>query len=160
MHDRWYYGRGSDITGPVSGRELFDLAHAGTVILTDTIWQEGNETGVAAGTVKNLFPIALLVNDNAIPTFILNVSPEIEVAPPEINPIPRVEPKKARATAGKGVVLVGQDGKTVKYRMKCTVCNHEDPSWKSIAIPRGTHRTNFYCPKCRKKRDCEINGYW
>ena len=142
MPSQWYSGRGSDIAGPVSGRELFDLAHGVTIILTDTIWREGNEAGMAAGKVKNLFPVA-----------------SIEAPPLEEIPIPRVVPKKVRATAGKGAVLVGQDGKTVKYRMKCTVCNHEDPSWKTLAIPHGTRRTNFYCPKCRKKRDVEINGF-
>jgi hypothetical protein len=61
--------------------------------------------------------------------------------------------------AGKGVVIVGQDGATVKYRMKCSTCGREESSWKSIAIPRGTTRTGFFCPKCRKRRDGEIHGY-
>ena len=63
------------------------------------------------------------------------------------------------AVAGKGAVIVSQDGATVKYRMKCTTCGHEDASWKSIPIPHGTARSGFFCRKCRKRRDAEIHGY-
>jgi hypothetical protein len=61
--------------------------------------------------------------------------------------------------AGKGVVLVAQDGATVKYRGKCGTCGREDASWKSIPIPRGSARVGFFCPKCRKRREGEILGY-
>ena len=50
------------------------------------------------------------------------------------------------------------DGKTVKFRMKCTICGKEDSSWKSISIPRGMARSSFFCPKCRKRQDCELQG--
>ncbi len=55
-------------------------------------------------------------------------------------------------------MIVGQDGTTVKFRKKCTTCNHEDRSWQTIPIPRGTIRVAFYCPKCRKQRQVEIHG--
>jgi hypothetical protein len=77
--------------------------------------------------------------------------------PPVVVPAPAK--KGGRATAGKGAVIVGQDGATVKYRGKCATCGREDASWKSIAIPRGTTRASFFCPKCRKRRDVEIHGY-
>ena len=66
--------------------------------------------------------------------------------------------RNARATVGKGAVILGQDGKTVKFRGKCTTCGREDTSWKTIAIPRGAIRASFFCAKCRKKRDIEIYG--
>jgi hypothetical protein len=66
--------------------------------------------------------------------------------------------RKARATAGRGVVIVGQDGTSVKYRKKCTACGFEDSSWRTMPIARGTTRLSFFCPKCRKKRDGEIHG--
>ena len=135
------------------------------------IWQEGNENGLVAGKVKNLFSQALTVDVVATPALDAALVVETEVSPlaivrdvpPPADPSilrPPAVVKKGRATAGKGALIIGQDGKTVKFRMKCTVCSYEDSSWKSLAIPRGTYRTSFYCPKCRKKRDAEINGYW
>jgi hypothetical protein len=66
--------------------------------------------------------------------------------------------RKGRATAGRGAVLVGQDGVTVKFRKKCTTCGHVDSSWQTMPIRNGTMRSSFYCPKCRKSRDVEVNG--
>jgi GYF domain 2 len=135
MADLWFFGRGSDIDGPVSGSELSQLAATGKVLPTDTIWQDGNEDGIPAAQVPNLFRPAVAA------------APRLSV------------PKTGRAVAGKGVVIIGQDGTTVKYRLKCTTCGQEDASWKSIPIPRGMARAGFFCPKCRKRRDGEIHGY-
>ena len=134
MSDLWFYGRGSDITGPVSMADLTGLVAAGGVLPTDTVWRDGVEDGVPAAQVPQLFPPAALAGT-------------------------RPATKNARATAGKGVVIMGQDGKTVKFKGKCTTCGHEDASWKTIAIPRGTARTGFFCSKCKKRRDGEIHGY-
>jgi GYF domain 2 len=199
MPVQWYYGRGADITGPVSGRELSDLAASGEIVPTDTVWQEGVEAGVAAGKVKNLFRSATHRADRLAsapatpaPDVALAVAPKagdqpgvMPLDPPAAAPDPeagaeviptdpvptatevpptagwsttRATPKTARAVAGKGVVIVGQDGATVKYRMKCTTCGREDSSWKSIPIPRGVARVAFFCSKCRKRRDVEIHG--
>ena len=129
MIGQWYYGRGSDITGPVTGRELFDLANGGTIHFTDTVWQEGNDVGVAAGTVINLFPdeaagdvaLAFTVGDApAVLPLTLVIAPvvaPIETPAAELGGYPVKTDKKARATAGKGAVIVGQDGKTVKFRL-------------------------------------------
>ena len=139
MGDQWFYGRGSDISGPVSGAQLAGLAAAGTVLPTDMVWADGVEDGIPAGRVPELFP---------------------RPAGPATMPGTRAAaPKRGRAVAGKGVVLVGQDGATVKFRMKCTTCGREDSSWKTIPIPHGTARTGFYCTKCRKRRDGEVHGY-
>lgn len=141
MADQWFYGRGSDITGPVTGPELSGLAAGGTVLPTDTVWRDGVEEGVPAGQVPDLFPAQ-------------------PVAPTPTAPAGyRAMTTNARAVAGKGAMIIGQDGKTVKFRMKCTTCGKEDSSWKSIAIPHGVARAGFYCAKCRKRRDAEIYGY-
>ena len=136
--DQWFYGRGSDITGPVTGPELSGLAAGGTVLPTDTVWRDGVEDGVPADQVPDLFPAA-----------------DKPAAPAGY----RAVTTRARAVAGKGVTIIGQDGKTVKFRMKCTTCGKEDSSWKSLAIPHGVLRTGFYCAKCRKRRDAEVYGY-
>jgi hypothetical protein len=61
--------------------------------------------------------------------------------------------------AGKGVVIVGHDGATVKYRGKCTACGRETAGWKTIPIPRGASRVGFFFAKCRKRQDGEIHEY-
>lgn len=196
MPNQWFYGRGSDISGPVSGSELAELAASGEVLPTDTIWLGGRESGVPAAKVKNLFPAkapaAVNVSETgAGPSELLGVeaSAVAEVAAPSDpaglgpqEPDPPATPmagepppadtapaapaaarpaastRTARATAGKGAVIIGQDGKSVKYRGKCTICGKEDSSWKSVAIPRGTARYSFFCPKCRKRQEVEIYG--
>jgi hypothetical protein len=135
MAVEWFYGRGSDITGPVSGERLTELAVGGQVIATDTVWKDAGEEGFPAGQVPDLFPAV--------------AAPAAYQAPVS----------KARAVAGKGVILMGQDGKNVKFRGKCSVCLREEASWKSIPIPRGITRTGFFCGKCRKRRDGEVFGY-
>jgi hypothetical protein len=177
MGVRWFYGRGSEITGPVSGPELSVLAAGGQVLPTDTVWQEGVEDGVPAIRVRNLFrpaPVAaatavidppagdgippLIAADPPADLAAAPVSPEPE-APLAAAPAWQAPPKGGRAVAGKGVVLIGQDGATVKYRGKCGTCGREDSSWKSIPVPRGSTRVGFFCPKCRKRREGEILGY-
>jgi hypothetical protein len=179
MASQWYFGRGADISGPVSDGELFALAAAGQVLPSDTVWREGFESGVAAAKVKYLFsdpvptelpspatvrgPVALPSPEPALQ------NPELPATPATDEPaaaesataaavVPRPAARSARAIAGKGTVIIGQDGKTVKFRMKCTICGKEDSSWKSIAIPRGMARSSFFCPKCRKRQDCELQG--
>jgi hypothetical protein len=176
--DQWYYGRGTDISGPVTGVELMALATSGEVLRTDTVWREGNENGVAADRVKNLFgPLAKGEAEVRPPGEDSPAAPavpgvEAEVAPSETADAPAAPvaapppppapvaaaPRKGRATAGKGAVIVGQDGKSVKFRGKCLVCGREEGGYKSITIPRGTTRTSFYCAKCRKRGDIEIHG--
>jgi hypothetical protein len=199
MIGAWFYGRGADISGPVSGRELAHLAASGKVIPSDTIWREGHEAGVLAGKVKNLFANPYLgppPSLSPVPEADAGLSQLTTIEPPgatavesvaalaapgpyeaglpetqatgapipaESAPVPPVvqrppPAKAARAVAGKGTVIVGQDGKTVKYRMKCVTCGKEDSSWKSISIPRGLARSSFFCPKCRKRQEVEIHG--
>lgn len=137
MADQWYYGRGAEIHGPFSGWEVADLADAGTVLSTDTVWEDGAADGVPAASIAHLFPTAAVVE----------------------TPRPTPPAKKARATAGPGASIVGQDGTTVRFRMKCTTCGKEDNSSQTRAITRGTIRVGFFCSKCKKRRTAEINGF-
>ena len=147
MIDQWYYWRGDDVLGPVSGVELAKLGSTGGIEPSDTVWREGYEHGVPAGRVKNLFP----------PTPMEAATIEVKAdVPPAGRAMPA--PKKARAVAGKGTVIMGQNGKTVRFKMKCTTCGHEDSSIRSVNITRGSMRTNFHCSKCRKVRPTEMNG--
>jgi GYF domain 2 len=182
MHGQWFYGRGSDINGPVSGQQLSDLAAGGQIIPTDTIWRDNVEEGVQAGKVKNLFREVVAVTESGAPASktlsladdlgavgLVSLSDDLppseavkEIVPtatPEVAPPPKSAPvRTARATAGKGAVIVGQDGKNVKFRGKCATCGREDSSFKSMAIPRGMARASFFCAKCRKRSDIEIFG--
>jgi GYF domain 2 len=84
-------------------------------------------------------------------------SPAQPPTPPPVKPKEHV--KKGRAIAGKGVIICGQDGTNVKFKKKCTVCSHEDGTRNSLKITNGTTRLNFFCPKCKKRREVEILGY-
>jgi GYF domain 2 len=142
MADLWYYGRGADLFGPFSGWQVADLADAGEVRTTDTVWEDGAEDGVPAHTIAHLFPAA------------------VPVAPPAA-PLPfpaRMPAASRRAVAGPGAVITGQDGKTVRFLKKCTTCGKQDSSTSSAAIVRGTMRSGFYCPKCKRRRAVEIHG--
>jgi hypothetical protein len=68
------------------------------------------------------------------------------------------QPKKGRALAGNGAVIVSQDGYTVYFRKKCTKCGYEDLSKSRMPIRNGVTRAGFFCPKCRKLRQVEIQG--
>jgi GYF domain 2 len=171
MTDQWYYWSGSDIIGPFSGTALADLAATGKVLPTDIVWREGVERGVPAGQVRNLFPAA--PSDSAPPAQAAPPSPGPADSPPVSQPAAPPAPVrggwdvgragsasgKARAVAGKGAMIVGQDGNTVKYLMKCTTCGCEDRSWRTMPITRGTTRVTFFCPKCRRARAVEVHGH-
>ena len=147
MPDQWYYGRGTEIHGPLSGWQVAELADTGTVLRTDTIWEDGAEDGVLADTIAHLFPAAELV-----------VTPEVVTVTVAPMP-PPTPPRKARAVAGPGASIVGQDGTTVRFVMKCTTCGKEDRSSQTRAIVRGTIRVGFFCSKCKKRRTAELQGH-
>ena len=90
-----------------------------------------------------------------------NIELQADWQPPPPVPDKPAPPKAAReertrAIGVKGAVIVSQDGTNAKYKKKCSVCSHEDVSWHSLRITPGTVRAVFYCPKCSKKRDVEI----
>jgi hypothetical protein len=160
MASQWYHGRGSDISGPFTDRELFNLAENGEVVPSDMIWREGVEAGVRASTVKNLFQVSITpVSPAQLPPDLSQVDTRTDVVAATV-PVKALQnvPRLGRATPGKGAIILSQDGKTVKYKGKCTICGREESSYKSIPIPRGTARVGFFCAKCRKRRDVEIHG--
>jgi formamidopyrimidine-DNA glycosylase len=63
-----------------------------------------------------------------------------------------------RAIAGNGAVLISQDGYNVHYRKKCSQCGFEDTCRSTMLISIGTTRSHFFCPKCRKNREVQIQG--
>jgi GYF domain 2 len=189
MSQLWFYGKLGSKIGPYTALQLRDLAVAGKILVTDTVWKDGIDLGVLANRVKNLFPIPALVpllKEIIVPL----VTPEVENSlSPEIfapktaivalaelataaaaassvpAPKPALQPsdlkkivKKLRALAIRGAKITGQDGVTMQIRKICTTCGHEDPARISMAIRIGKTRIIFYCPKCRKARDVEIQG--
>jgi hypothetical protein len=150
-----------------------ELAACGSILPTDTVWKEGVERGVAASKVKHLFapvPVSVptaeapAVQPEAPPPVVQPEPTEAKADVPLAPPVPaaaatwQVPARKGRATAGRGAVLVGQDGVTVKFRKKCTTCGHLDASWTTAPIRNGIMRAGFYCIKCRKHRDIEVHG--
>ena len=82
-----------------------------------------------------------------------------EAAPAEKPPLPTPEaPRKRRAIGLKGAILMSQDGVSVRFRKKCSVCGFEDSSQSTMLISLGVTRTTFFCRKCRKSRDVQIQG--
>jgi len=175
MADLWYYSHDQEKFGPCSGRRMKELAAEGGILPTDTVWKEGVERGVSASKVKNLFlpPPALDEAPAAGEPAAKDVRPPV-VEPRSAEPAPAApvpapveartsawhQPaRKGRATAGRGVVLVSQDGVSVKYRKKCTTCGHLDSSWTTMPIRNGVMRGGFFCPKCRKHREVEVHGH-
>jgi hypothetical protein len=74
-------------------------------------------------------------------------------------PRPPPEPvRKRRAVARQGAVILSQDGVTVRSRKKCSQCGFEDRCRSAMHIDAGLKRVHFYCPKCRKGRDVQIQG--
>jgi hypothetical protein len=185
--DRWYYSHDLKKIGPCSGQRMRELAASGGIVPTDVVWKEGVEKGVTASKVKNLFapqPAVLIAAPVAeVPEPLQSIealapAPEPAEQTPTPEPVaPETAPKlavaeppaaasvwhsgesrKGRATAGRGAVIVAQDGVNVKYRKKCTTCGHADSSWNTMPIRNGVMRVGFYCIKCRKHRDVEVHG--
>jgi ribosomal protein L12E/L44/L45/RPP1/RPP2 len=70
MADQWYYSHNGNRKGPCSARQLREIAAAGQILPTDTIWKEGVEQGALASNVKNLFaapPVAAAAPAPAAP---------------------------------------------------------------------------------------------
>jgi hypothetical protein len=185
MVDQWFYGRDEIRHGPFSSKELRDLAMAGKIRPTDSVWKAGIERSIVAEKVKNLFAPAPAEEvppaDEPPPT------PHAEPPPPAVQPSAALDPtedpvseqaspgiggktpmapgaqqapaRKARATAGRGAVIVSQDGHAVQYRKKCTSCGFTDASKNRMIIRNGTTRLSYYCPKCRKLLPVEISGH-
>jgi hypothetical protein len=194
MHQHWFYGQEGNRLGPCTAQQLRELAIAGKILLTDTVWKEGIDRGVLATRVKNLFPLPATLSlsrdftasvsqpavpesshaegplDKPTPRGSLEDAPEVVGSLDEGSPVktpapyqPSAEKKqvrKGRASAIKGAKITGQDGTTVQFRKLCTTCGYEDPSRATMPIRTGMTRIPFYCRKCRKPRDVEIQGMY
>ncbi len=68
------------------------------------------------------------------------------------------EKKKGRVISIKGGIISNQDGRMVRYRKKCLKCGLDDRSISTMQIRSGVTRLNFFCPKCRKNQQVEIQG--
>lgn len=145
MADLWFYGRGAELFGPFSGWQVADLADAGVVLRTDTVWEDESEDGVPADRIPHLFPSAA------------------EGSPPPPATERQAYPThgrsgQRRAMAGPGAVICGQNGTTVRFTKKCLTCKTEDRSTSTATIVAGTMRFGFFCPKCRRRQSVEIQG--
>lgn len=177
MADQFYVGSNNNRFGPFSATQLRELADAGRIQPADTVWKEGMEKPILASRVKNLFsppappapptaippePAPAPVEAPEAPAEVVTVEPVPvpAAAPPAPSPPARKpeEPRKRRAVAVKGAVLISQDGVTVHYRKKCIKCGHEDASRSSMHIGHGTIRAHFFCPKCRKNHEVQLQG--
>lgn len=149
MADLWYYGREAELFGPLSGWQVAELADAGVVLRTDTVWEDGSEDGVPADQIPHLFPAAVVVTPPA---------PAAVVGPTYLPYQARPGVAQRRAMAGPGTVISGQDGKTVRFTKKCVTCGKQDRSTSTATIVAGTMRFGFFCPKCRRRQQVEIQG--
>lgn len=65
------------------------------------------------------------------------------------------------AVALSGAVLLGDDGRMIRYQKKCERCGHLDPGSTLTQAPRGSSVTltsGFMCPKCRSHNEVRIRG--
>lgn len=172
MVHEWYYAHDKEKLGPYTSTELKELAAAGAILPVDTVWQEGNENGVPASRVRYLFacppadvlPAAAPVEPTPAPAIAsINPSPAAAVenhpTSPALAKAPPKVPSRGRAVAQKGADLVGQDGVQARYRKKCITCGHKDSSTHMISITNKVFKANFFCPKCRKRREVVIQCF-
>jgi hypothetical protein len=179
MADQWYYGREDEIHGPFTSLELKELASAGTIQVTDTIWKNDIATGIAAAKVKQLFSEDQIRAAVSVSTPEAVEAPEPEPAVSETPKAPEADEPAAdtvptdeganeggaqvqekprlsyserpkRVVQTSGAIILSQDGKDVRFRKKCVKCGQEDRSRTTMPIRPGTMRVGFFCPKCRK----------
>lgn len=170
MADQWYYEHETIKSGPYSAEQLRELAAAGRIILSDTIWKEGVVRGQSASRVKNLFSAAAsAARQESPPSATSDVRAEEQqpaaapVAPQAATPdapaqAAKKPERKIRAVAGRGIVITNQDGVNVWFKKKCSVCGVEDSQRGRTMIKRGANRMSFLCHKCRKMREAEFQG--
>jgi hypothetical protein len=187
MADQWYLSRGGNEYGPYSTEHVLKLKELGRLQPTDLVRKEGMDEGVLAGEVKQLFPeatadvavegmdlaptsaaetqtgvLAPSSPEAAVETVASPGTPTAGVEKPPPAPTPPSRPKevkrKRRAVAISGAILMGQDGTTVLYRKKCGRCGHEDQVRSSMIIGIGICRATYFCPKCRKPTQIQIQG--
>jgi hypothetical protein len=82
-----------------------------------------------------------------------------ETQPAKANPPPAPsKPRERRVLSVKGGILASQNGQAVKFRKRCLRCGYADTSMTTMPIRPGVTRVNFYCPKCKKSQQTEVQG--
>jgi ribosomal protein S27AE len=66
--------------------------------------------------------------------------------------------RKRRVLGVKGGVILSQDGLVLRYRKKCLRCGYADTSMATTPIRNGVTRGTFFCPKCKKSQQVEIQA--
>ena len=165
MADRYFFTHSEAQQGPYSADEMRGLALAGKILPTDPVWQEGMKQRFPASVVQNLFEDFVAPDDVADDALqpadvAADDAPVATVAErPREKParLPETDRPK-RVVAIKGGVLCTQDGKHVQFRKKCTVCDYEEQGRSTQIIRAGSMKIAFFCRKCRKGRQTEMQG--
>lgn len=82
MSQHWYYSKGDQRHGPITGEQLKKLAMAGELQDSDLVWREGMAQWVEAQKIKGLFPIPEIAPPQA--------PPPLPVTPPAVPAVPAV----------------------------------------------------------------------
>lgn len=82
MGTEWYYAKGEVQNGPVSMEHLKELATAGQLLPTDTVWSEGMPKWVSASGVAELWPAKpkSAPSSNSLPPVIVDAPPAVNTA--------------------------------------------------------------------------------
>jgi hypothetical protein len=167
MSENWYIARGEQQLGPFTVFELKEMGMAGKVEPTDSVWKEGMANRVPATRVKGLLATEPVVGDKPVSA---EAAGESATSAEEEPPMTAEERRRAlqkradlqvrprRVTGIKGAILLSQDGKDARIRMKCIKCGTEDRSRKTLKILPGTSRDKFFCPNCRRVSPVEMTG--
>lgn len=74
MSAQWFYTKNDEKKGPVTDKELKDLASNGGISPTDSLWKEGMAEWKAAGTFKSLFA-SISFNNPPLPNLTVGTQP-------------------------------------------------------------------------------------
>lgn len=80
MAGEWYYAKGNQRVGPVTGEELKGLVRSGEVSRTDMVWKQGMAKWMQAGQVRGLF-------EDGPPLAVTGSVPPPLPASPEVVPV-------------------------------------------------------------------------
>jgi GYF domain 2 len=168
MVTQYFFAHGEAEHGPYSAVEMQELAAAGKIERADLVWRQGIGRPIPAARVKLLFPVG---PDTPTETVAVAAAPpaadakqeaaadDAFVKPAEQKPAKVAKPERPRRVVSiKGGILVGQDGRQVFFRKKCTTCGTEEQCRTTAVIKPGMMTVPYFCRKCRKGRTVELLG--
>ena len=121
--------------------------------------EEARKTDELTLASLNADQAALVPLDSSASPAATDQSSRTQAIPQKKPTIPPPEsPRKRRAVAMKGAILLSQDGVCVHFRKKCVLCGYEDDCRSTLRIGQGLNRAHFFCPKCRKNHEVLIQG--